>query len=314
LNSGIAAKDLFPLQAPIRSTALHRLRQLPQTLSADSLKQALYTVTIGRAPIQPVLIAGAPDRSINTIEGQIIAIATVTSAEVRIGIGPTVNAASNQLRAEHVTENHNDQQLVIAIPSFVLNTLPSSQYNGWNMLLQQQLGFSSTSPDILGYISQFDTTHIIIDKEDIALSVTGAVDAFAATINEWAQEDERHHRPQEQSFILPDGSIGRETIPGAPQPVLTPPKDGCRSPINDNTHIWLCQSDQRATISTTQNFATSIPQIAEEWQVAFSPSRLGESFCKTPEGIAAAVLCQATYLQASGFNNHASILLSLPEH
>ena len=262
--------------------------------------------------MQPVLIAGAPARTLAAIDDQIVAIATISSSEVRVGIGPTVRAASNQLRIRPTLNSGPQEQLNIVVPSFVLSTLPQVQYSGWNDLLRQRLGLTRTTPDIIGYASQFDTTQFIISEDDIALSVTGAVDAFATTIEEWVQEDDRLARPQEQSFTLPDGSVGIETVPGDSAEVLTPIRDGCRSPLTDRISVWLCQSDQHATISNSKQLAKTLPQDGQEWQISLSPQVLEATFCQQPQALTTTLLCQATSIAASGFNSHASIIVSLP--
>jgi len=311
LNTAGSTIQLAPPLVAQRTSTLSRLRLLPQTLTARSLQQTLHTITLGRAPVQPVLIAGAPARTLEAIDDQIVAIATISAAEIRVGIGPTVAAASDQLRNRPTQSSTPVRQLNIVVPSFVLSTLPQAQYNGWNELLRQRLGLTRTTPDIIGYASQFDTTQFIINEGDIALSVTGAVDAFATTVEEWVQEDDRLQRPQEQSFTLPDGSIGVETVPGDIGEVLTPIRDGCRSPLRDSVSVWLCQSDQHATISNTEQLATTLPQDGSEWQISVSPKALEATFCQQPQALTTTLLCQATSIRASGFNSHASIVVVL---
>lgn len=296
-----------------RSSVFTRLRNIPQNTSLQSVRQTARTIVIDRAPLQPVVIGHAPADTVGAIKDPSYLIATIAKDEARVGIGPTVGAAARQLRAQPEQVGHTGKNVTVAVPSFVLATLPASQYDGWNALLRERLGLIHTTPDVIGYISQFDTTTLLLRDATLAISVTGAVDAFTTTVEEWIQEDERLQRPQEQSFTLPDGSIGIETVPGEIAPVLSPIQDGCRSPLNERVGIWLCQSDQHATISNTEALATRIPDPAEEWRISISPDLIQPEVCGNPTALASTLLCQATNVYATGFNNHASVVVSLPE-
>lgn len=309
LNAAAVNKSL-PTTLPISSSSIStRLRRLPTTITRKALAKTLRVLVVDRAPIQPLFIANWQP---NNGAERLLAIGTLTRHEARIGIGPTTSTASAQLRTKTVAEVLPVYDLTITVPSFALRTLPSRAHDHWNNLLRDRLRLTGTNPDILGYISQFDTTKITLAGDTLAISTTGAVSALATTVEEWVQTAERIQRPQPHTFILPDGTRGVETIPGETREVFKRSTDNCRGPVSELTAVWICQWDQHVTISNRQELAQSQPPISEGWELSVTSAALAQSWCTAdqPADLLTVLLCGATSISAEGADNTAAIVLT----
>lgn len=179
--------------------------------------------------------------------------------------------ANNIGKLKKVINTSSVEGLTIAIPSSNLSLLPDAIRREWSDKLLNQLGFQKTKPDILSYLSQFSNVKVRSKDDGLLISSSGAGDAFVDVVNKWLIEEESRQKPKRKSFTLPDGSYGFEQVPGKVNDMLNKEDGGCYRSLNSNIKLWMCKSDQGATLSTNKEWLEKEKQsdVSDKWEISF---------------------------------------------
>jgi len=233
-------------------------------------------------------------------------VATMRASTLHILLGESFTTAL----AQHIDTPVTSQ--TIYVPGYALQSLGSDLRQQMNTFLHPRLGFTKTQPDLLGYASQFESTLLSISPDNTAtLGVLGASDSFTETAQRWAEDEERRHRPQDRTFLLPDGSTGVETIPGDLKPVFGPPANNCQHPTVRAIPYTICHQKPFASI-TTSDEALTPKETAEPWHISLSHQDF-QGACQHSSHPLAAYLCAATTISATGSFNATHIAITYPE-
>lgn len=201
-------------------------------------------------PLMPVFFIKAKPGVIPLIETPITLIGSASSKnELHVFLfTPDTNIANTR----NVELKQQVGDLRVTIPGQYLSALPPAIKDQFNQLLLKKMNLKYTKPDIATYISQFESVDIFLNGGDYAISALGAADSFSDTVVKWLQEEERRTRPVKKAFLLPDGTLGYEKIPGETQEVLNNWQNDCRSPIEGRSTTWLCAKQHWAAIGSNE--------------------------------------------------------------
>lgn len=310
LPANLVAEELIP-GVPVEAvTTQDRLRQVPQTLSWPAI-QSIIRLVWQRAPLQPVIIGSAPSGSIPLISEPFFFIASLHKDELRIGFGSTMPAALKQLQIRAMPVTAPDTKLAITMPGTTIASLPASLQKQLNDTISRRLRLNHTTPDILEFTSQFEYVALRATKTDTAIGIIGDAALFSTIAEQWLQEDDQQQRPQERSFRLPDGSLGKETIPGEVRSVLSPTHDGCRAPLTDRARQWLCQDDTQSTLGTSSALAQTLIDKGWPWSISAAPDQFSLFECTDHTSLLLNLACHSSHITIAGTGNDATATIQL---
>lgn len=251
-------------------------RSLDCTSYAASILPALKTMVFSRLPVFPdaiLSINGSAREAPALINHNSVAvIASASGQQFKILSSSSLSSLNNSPR---LSAQAPAADISLSVPGSSIALLPEALRRVWNDSIQARLHLANTKPDIMDYLSQFEWVRISLSGEEITLAIDGAANSFDNTVEEWLTTDDRYSRPAKKVFRLPDGTLGREQVPGASRNVLTEHQDNCRFSI-DPYNIILCRNDGAASLSnrhvTAARQALMSPDIADKWQIDLNQS------------------------------------------
>lgn len=268
-----------------------------------NLRQAGHRMIFERVPLYPDVIAAAEPNAIFASE-PLTLIGKSHQGKVRFRVAASL-AADTRNPWRPRAEPSAGVTLDITVPGNLFLALPMSLRVGWNDLLWRRLHLTAIRPDIASYISQFKTVHINLTSAEVTLGVRGAPDAFTETIKTWWQDNERNGRPTQRSFRLPDGTLGRELVPGEPRPLFMPVDSSCQADGEAEDDFWLCQKGNQAILSSAEAKAR-LTDIAstDTWRVAVAPRQIQNegsiNICEANGPVSVPLWCRFSGLTLEG--------------
>ena len=275
--------DLFRIPAPL-TEAGWKVKRLGPLLTATktsvsnadfrgfgtAARETLLIVKDSSQPVTPTAIFSLKANYLpflsESVRGTAVAEQRLIKATLSIGGAPIESNPPQPLTST-------DSALNIIVPGNALSVIPEDLQQQWNSLLQQRLGFKRTKPNLFAYASQFDRVALRLQGSEAALSVYGNPAAFVDTVNSWVQDEERHGRLVKQAFVLPDGTLGYERVPGPAQDVFQPAQEGCQSSLDSPDPVWLCIRNNIATLASSEALAQPSPLPEDQWAIQIQPDK-----------------------------------------
>lgn len=253
-------------------SAWDRLAYAYDHWSSAAALEALTTVSRRQAPLRPVIIGELP----NTLDTSFFFAAVRQGSTIRFLAAPHLNQLADQPPLLVPSSLPADANAILSVPGSALAVLPPALQASWDALLHQKLHFTHTKPEIFRHLMTADRVVILMRGDDLALGIAPAEQGEAAPLHRWVQDEERYSRPHEQAFRLPDGTIGRELVPGLAGDVFREPDaTGCRAPLEGKTTLWLCERAGMVLLATDQSLAQQLPVAAPvQWLVQLHEAAL----------------------------------------
>lgn len=252
-------------------SAWDRVAYVTDHWSGPAALEALQTISWRRVPLRPVAIGELP----HTFETPLFFAAVRQDTIVRILAAPRLEQLAQQPSLV-MPSAAPDATAVLSLPGSALRTLPTSLESSWDALFHQKLHFLKTKPAIFTQLAAADHAVVLLQGDNLALGFQPGSQDMARLLNELVQNEERYTRPLEQAFRLPDGTIGRELVPGLPGDVFRErDATGCRAPLEGKTTLWLCEREGMVILATDQSLAHQLPEAnAAQWQMYVDGSAL----------------------------------------
>jgi hypothetical protein len=161
-------------------------------------------------------------------------------------------------------------EMSFTLPGAPLAGLPPDVSAEWNALLVLRLGFKHTAPHLIGPAAGRDSVFLSITETGAAFGATGSTQSLKDTLQEALAAEEAYLRPQERAFRLPDGTIGREVVPGEERETTSPAPGSC----TEAAALAVCTNGSAVAIGTTADRARQALEPGP-WHV-----RLGEKYLR----------------------------------
>lgn len=242
-------------------------------------------------PIAQAAIAATPGQA------AVHLVAVADQREIRLYASQT-NTMAEGLTLPTAAAKGNTFQL----PGPVFSLLPAPLQRDWEAQLREKFGFTHTKPAILSELAAQKTVTVQWERNSLTITVAGDPDHFSQTVESWIQAEDAQRHPQQQSFRLPDGTRGRELIPGPIRPVFTQ-AGSCREGLPDRLALWVCNGEASAALSTERALAQAAAagQPMPGWLIQLEAD-------STPLG----TVLPGTVIAAAGSETAAIIRLLLP--
>lgn len=267
-------------QAQYFTSLPERLLYVAKISSLDDWQEAVVTLAVGRVPLNPVGLMASP----RWFGEPVLITAMGKGKQIRLLAGPRRMGRVDLPMVE-------DALLEVPGTAFAPPAgwgfgeprlvLPSQAlHDAWNRRLYEALGFTATAPDILEELSTYDRVFMAIKGQESAVGMVSESaeqqKRWKAASEAWVVEEDRFRRPRENTFRLPDRSLGRETLAGLPREIFT--RDAalnCDKPLPDAPVFYSCQAGDTLALA---NYAWLAPvvqqQTSDEWRISMGPEFL----------------------------------------
>jgi hypothetical protein len=191
--------------------------------------------------------------------------------ELLISIADELGQASQATAGQTASRVPEQGEIALAVPGSALGNLPPEILREWNALLHSRLNFIHTAPDILAAASGQELVSLYLGEKGASLGVRGAPNAFLTATNKAIVAEEAYRRPEPRAFRLPDGTIGRELVPGEERETTAPQEGSC---AETGIGVVVCRSGNAAAIGSGQDLALNSLKSAP-WHIL-----VGENYLK----------------------------------
>lgn len=190
-----------------------------------------------RQPLWPTLIATLPSRLWGG-QDPIDVVGVAHRGRLQV-LATTLGAVPVSGR---LVEPRSVAMLDLSVPGEVLRLLPEPLAARWNEELRRRLQLTATTPDLVSLLASFPGVQLrLVGDDGVELALTGDTEQATLSLRQVLEAEERTRRPRTRAFRLPDGTIGRERIPGEPEPLWVAAQDDCERPATDTIPWWLCR-------------------------------------------------------------------------
>lgn len=255
--------------------AVHGNTTLPSLGQATT--QTIFSLMASRHSIAPTLIIRLSSAVVPALQNKTYVVGSWYDGWLRLSISET------NRKSRVTVQPYRGDGLHIRVPGHTLNSIPTRLRPAWNIAIGHALGFTATTPDLIGYLAQYEVVEITMQETGSSVAVTGAADAFTAAATTWVQAEDSYHNPVRQAFRLPDRSLGYERVSGPTRDVFMAEQEGCLAPRPDRATTWICRTSDGATLATSQELARSagVERVKGgselTWRLEASGGRLGLS-------------------------------------
>ena len=219
-------------------------------LGKSAFKKTISALLFKTVPVRPSVIIQNNSTSNTFGSSRTASIATRSGKTYTFIIGSSIGSLNSTAKKPPVI-NHSSE-LQVSIPGQYLASLPASQKEQWDASLGRYFNFIKTGPEIINALPPGSLIEIKKSENATALTVHGSSSQFVESLDKWTRKEEAYRNPVLHYFGLPDGTLGKEWIPGKEDSPLGPLKDGCRHPVSGKQNIWLCANTNSATIYSSE--------------------------------------------------------------
>ncbi|MFH1354509.1 MAG: hypothetical protein ABIH36_04505 [bacterium] len=232
-----------------------------------TLRQTTRRLFSNTLSAKPFLIASMESGTIPFLENSLTVLGTVRGDSIQLtATEPTIDFHSISYNISSPLQQ--ESELTVAIPSHILSILPESLHYRWNHLLTNNLGLTRIQPDIISTLAQYNSPVTIkLSQNSAVIAVAKMQKTFSDTAKKWVQAEEAYARQRQKAFLLPDGSLGYELVPGDIREVFvnSASSNNCRQDSyptaeKDMRYLWLCISDNITAFGSDENATTEASQ------------------------------------------------------
>lgn len=150
--------------------------------------------------------------------------------------------------------------LIVALPSSVVDNLGKEFINAVNTSIAEGLHFQKTNPAILSSLPLGENIYLVQGANSVALGVRMQGEVFGSAIIDFMNKEQGQRHPKKKGFKLPDGSMGYEYVRGATNVGFAPHTNmaNCLPSQQYDENLLLCGKQNAAVIASSQELGTQL--------------------------------------------------------